>query len=273
MMLPSVLNSRPLPPALLAFLLLALGACATPPTDPAARAEYDETNDPFEPLNRKIFAFNLFFDRILFRPVAVTYDAAVPDVVRNSIRHFLDNLGEPVVFANDMLQGEFKRADTTAGRFLMNSTFGVGGLMDLATKEGLEKQTGDFGQTLYYWGVPEGPYLVLPILGPSNPRDGIGMGVDGYADPYGLAIPGDTLTNADYGRYVVNGVDQRARNIQTLDELQRNAIDFYSQLRSLFRQHRASELRHGEPAPLPDLDTLYQDPASQQPQISQAQRR
>lgn len=272
-MLRSVLNPRPLPAALLALLVLALGACATPPTDPAARAEYDETNDPLEPLNRKIFAFNLFFDRILFKPVAVTYEAAVPEVVRNSIRHFLDNLGEPVVFANDMLQGEFKRADNTVGRFLMNSTFGIGGLMDVATKEGLEKQTGDFGQTLYYWGLPEGPYLVLPILGPSNPRDGIGMGVDGYADPYSLAISGDTMTNANYGRYVVNGIDQRARNIQTLDELQRNAIDFYAQLRSLFRQHRASELRHGEPAPLPELDTLYQDPASQQPQISQAKPR
>ena len=273
MMLRSVLNHRQIPAALLALLVVMLGACATPPTDPAARAEYDQTNDPFEPLNRKIFDFNLFFDRILFRPIAVTYDAAVPETVRDTIRHFLDNLGEPIVFANDMLQGEFSRAHDTAGRFLMNSTMGVGGLMDLATKAGLEKQTGDFGQTLYYWGVPEGPYLVLPILGPSNPRDGIGIGVDGYADPYGHAIGGTTITNASYGRYAINGVDQRARNIQTFDELQRNAIDFYSQLRSLFRQHRASELRHGEPAPLPDLDTLYQDPASQLPQVSQARPR
>ncbi len=269
----SVINHRHMPVTLLALLMLALGACATPPTDPAARAEYDETNDPLEPLNRKIFAFNLFFDRIIFRPVAVTYDAAVPELARNTIRHFLDNLGEPVVFANNLLQGEFKRAHDTAGRFLMNTTFGVGGLMDVATKEGLEKQTGDFGQTLYYWGIPEGPYLVLPILGPSNPRDGIGIAVDGYADPYSHAFSGSSIDNPDYGRYVVNGVDQRARNIQTLDELQRNAIDFYSQLRSLFRQHRASELRHGEPAPLPELDTLYQDPASQQPQVSQAKPR
>jgi phospholipid-binding lipoprotein MlaA len=272
MMLRFVLDLRQMPAALLALLVLTLGACATPPSDPAARAEFDETNDPFEPLNRKIFSFNQFFDRILFRPIAVTYDAAVPEMARDTIRHFLDNLSEPVVFGNDMLQGEFKRANETAGRFLMNSTFGVGGLMDVATKAGLEKQTGDFGQTLYYWGVPDGPYLVLPILGPSNPRDGIGIGVDGYADPYPHVISGATMTNAEYGRYAVNGIDERARNIQTLDELQRNAIDFYSQLRSLFRQHRASELRHGEPAPLPDLDTLYQDPASK-PQMSQAKSR
>jgi phospholipid-binding lipoprotein MlaA len=270
MTLRSVPNRRQIPAALLTLLVLALGACATPPTDPAARAEFDETNDPFEPLNRKTFAFNQFFDRIIFRPVAVTYDAAVPDVVRDTIRHFLDNLGEPVVFANNMLQGEFKRAHDTAGRFLVNSTFGVGGLMDFATKQGLEKQTGDFGQTLYYWGAPEGPYLILPVLGPSNPRDGIGMGVDGYADPYPHFISGNTIDNANYGRYVINGVDERARNIQTLDEVQRNAIDFYAQLRSLFRQHRAAELRHGEPPPLPDLDTLYRDPAAATPLMSQA---
>ena len=127
MMLRSVLDHRRLPATLLAFVVFVLGACATPPTDPAARAEFDETNDRLEPLNRKIFAFNLFFDRILFRPIAVTYDAAVPETVRDTIRHFMDNLGEPIVFANDMLQGEFRRAHDTAGRFLMNSTFGVGG--------------------------------------------------------------------------------------------------------------------------------------------------
>lgn len=266
MLLRVAFNNARYATALLAFLPLALAACATPPSDPAARAEFDKTNDPFEPVNRKIFSFNLFVDRILLRPIAVTYEAAVPEVGRNAIRHFLDNLGEPIVFANNMLQGEFRRAHDTAGRFLTNSTLGLGGTIDIATKAGLEKQSGDFGQTLWRWGVPDGPYIVLPILGPSNPRDAIGTGVDGYADPYSHAFSGTSIDNADYGRYLINGVDQRARNIQTLDELQRNAIDFYAQLRSLFRQHRASELRHGEPAPLPeldnpDLDSIYKDPA------------
>ena len=266
MLLRIALNKARYAAALVALLPLALAACATPPSDPAARAEFDETNDPFEPLNRTIFSFNLFVDRILLKPIATTYEAAVPEVGRNTIRHFLDNLGEPIVFANNMLQGEFRRAHDTAGRFLTNSTLGLGGTIDVATKAGLEKQTGDFGQTLWYWGVPDGPYIVLPVLGPSNPRDAIGTGVDGFADPYGLAFSGSAMTNANYGRYVINGVDQRARNIQTLDELQRNAIDFYAQLRSLFRQHRASELRHGEPAPLPgldepDLNSIYKDPA------------
>ena len=242
-MLRSVLHPRPLPAALFALLVLALGACATRPTDPAARAEYDETNDPFEPLNRKIFAFNLFFDRILFRPVAVTYDAAVPEVMRNSIRHFLDNLGEPVVFANDMLQGEFKRADTTVGRFLMNSTFGVGGLMDLATKEGLEKQSGDFGQTLYAWGAGDGPYLVLPLFGPSNVRDAFGLGVDVMTTPPALVVTGHSRTLVGVTVGALDGIDLRSRNIETLDEIKASSLDFYAHLKSVTRQHRAGELR------------------------------
>jgi phospholipid-binding lipoprotein MlaA len=257
-MLPSVhdrsLRVASLKVALAVMTALTLGACATPPSDPAARAEFDRTNDPLEPLNRRIFDINFFVDRILIKPIAKTYQAAVPETGRTAIRNVLDNLHEPVIFANNLLQGEFKRAHDTAGRFVTNSTLGIGGVLDLATKAGLEKQSGDFGQTLYYWGVPDGPYLFLPIFGPSNPRDAVGLGVDSYADPYGHIFSGSDITNADYARAVVGGIDQRASNIQTLDEVQRNAIDFYAELRSLYRQHRAAELRHGEPAPLPELE-------------------
>jgi phospholipid-binding lipoprotein MlaA len=236
---------------------LLLAACATPPADPGERAEFDKTNDPFEPLNREIFDFNFFLDRTLLRPVAVGYRTVLPEFSRTAIRNFLKNLGEPVIFANNMMQGQFKRADATAGRFFMNSVFGLGGVMDVASKHGLPRESGDFGQTLYSWGVPDGPYLVLPIFGPSNPRDAIGMGVDGYMDPWGyLASDYGAGNSATYGRYAATGIDERERNIETLDDLQRNAIDFYAQLRSLFRQHRASELRHGEAAPLPDMDEL-----------------
>ena len=258
-----------------AALLLAIGAvtlvaCATPPKDPAARAEFDRTNDPLEPLNREIFDFNLFLDRILLKPVAQAYVAVVPEEGRDAVRHFLDNLNEPIVFGNNVLQGEFKRAHDTLARFLMNSTFGLGGVLDLASKDGLEKQSGDFGQTLYSWGVPDGPYLVLPIFGPSNPRDAVGMGVDGYADPWDRLATNYHYWYAGVVRGAVDGIDQRARNLDNLDQIQRNAIDFYAELRSLFRQHRASELRHGEPAPIPDLDTLYKDPTPSQ--VSQAAR-
>lgn len=261
----------PLAAAVLGLAIFELVGCATPPTDPAARAEFEKTNDPLEPLNREIFDFNLFLDRILIKPLAQGYVAVVPEGGRNAIRHVLDNLNEPIVFANNLLQGEFKRAHDTFARFIMNSTFGLGGVFDFASRSGLEKQTGDFGQTLYSWGVPDGPYLVLPILGPSNPRDGIGYGVDAYADPWSHIGSGTAFTAFDWSRYGADGIDQRSRNIETLDELQRNAIDFYAQLRSLFRQHRASVLRHGEPAPIPDLDTLYKDPAVRR-QVSQAAR-
>jgi phospholipid-binding lipoprotein MlaA len=257
----SVFGSSRRRAALLLSALLALGACATPPRDPAARAEFERTNDPLEPLNRKIFDFNLFVDRIALKPVARGYVAVVPQVGRDAIRHFLDNLGEPIVFANDLLQGQFKRAHDTFARFLMNTTFGLGGVMDLATKAGLEQQTGDFGQTLYSWGVPGGPYLVLPILGPSNPRDAVGMGVDDYADPWDHWASNYGYWYLGLVRGAVDGIDQRARNLDTLDQLQRNAIDFYAEIRSLWRQHRAAELRHGEPEAIPGLDSLYRDPA------------
>ena len=246
-------------------MVLAASACATPPSEPAARAEFDRTNDPLEPMNRKILDFNLFLDRILIKPVAQGYRWVVPEYARNRLRNFLDNLGEPVIFINDSLQGEFSRANTTAGRFLFNSTFGIGGLWDRASQIGMEKQSGDFGQTLYSWGVPDGPYLMLPIIGPSNPRDAVGLAVDSYMDPFfwGLTVHYGA-TEAGLYRWIVTGIDERSRNIESFDEIQKNAIDLYAQLRSLWRQHRASELRHGEPAP-PEDEELYQDPALKKP--------
>lgn len=242
-------------------LTLALGGCAAPPREPAPRAEPEANNDPLEPLNRQIFDLNLFIDRIVLKPAAQGYVAAVPEVGRNTVRHFLDNLNEPIVFANNLMQGEFKRAHDTFARFLFNSTFGLGGLMDLASESGLEKQSGDLGQTLYSWGAPDGPYLVVPIFGPSSLRDAIGGAVQGYANPYGYISSGAAIDEANWGRRVTSGVDQRARNLDTFDEIQRNAIDLYAETRSVYRQHRAWELRHGEPGAIPDLDNPFSDPA------------
>lgn len=244
----------------LAAAIATLAGCATPPTNPAARAEFEATNDPLEPLNRKIFSFNLFVDRILIKPAAQGYRAIVPQFGRNAIRNFLDNLGEPVIFVNNVLQGQFGRANLTAGRFLMNSIYGVGGLFDPASTNGAPRQIGDFGQTLYSWGIPDGPYLVLPIFGPSDVRDAIGLGVDDEMDPFDWYASTNGYSGVTYGRWAVWGIDERSRNIESFDELQRNAIDFYAELRSLWRQHRASQLRNGKPPPMPDLDTLYNDP-------------
>jgi phospholipid-binding lipoprotein MlaA len=247
---------------LLAGALIVLAGCATPPTDPAGRAEFDATNDRFEPMNRFFFGFNDWLDTLLFKPVAQSYVFVFPQFSRNMMRHFLDNLNEPVIFADDIMQGEFHRADITMGRFTANTTFGFGGLFDIATSTGLPEQTGDFGQTLYHYGFPEGPYLVLPILGPSNPRDAIGIAADGEMDPFGWLASHYGHGGATWYRYIAWGADERARNIDTINDIKKNSLDYYAQMRSLFRQHRAAELRNGQPAPVKDLNSLYIDPGT-----------
>jgi phospholipid-binding lipoprotein MlaA len=253
---------------LLLGLLVVTAGCATPPSDPAARAEFEATNDPLEPMNREIFDFNQFLDRILIKPLAEGYRTVVPQVGRNAIRHFLDNLGEPVIFANDVLQGDFERANLTVGRFLLNSTFGGGGLADLATDAGAARQPGDFGQTLYTWGLSDGPYLVLPVLGPSDVRDTVGLGVDIEMDPFDWLAYLNGYSAVSYGRWGLYGIDERSRSIETIEELKRTSVDFYAQIRSLYRQHRASVLKQGAPTPIPGLDTLDEQPDTQRPQAS-----
>jgi phospholipid-binding lipoprotein MlaA len=244
--------------AALAVAGLLLANCATPPSDPAERAEFVRTNDPLEPLNRNIFAFNQFVDHLLFRPVAKTYVTVLPDDARTGIHNVLDNMKEPTLFFNNVLQGEFKRAQITLGRFLVNSTVGFGGLVDVMTLSGVERQPADFGQTLYAWGVPSGPYLMLPILGPSNPRDAIGGGVDSYADPATILAKSEDITELLTYRFVLGGIDERARVLDILDDLEKNSVDFYAQLRSLSQQHRDAELHHGKAQET--TPGLYDDP-------------
>jgi phospholipid-binding lipoprotein MlaA len=244
--------------AALLLVGLALGGCATPPSDPAARAEFEKSNDPLEPLNRKTFAFNLFLDHAILRPAAKVYVAVLPDDARKAIHHVLDNMKEPTLFFDNVLQGEFKRAGITLGRFVVNSTIGVGGMVDVMALSGVERQTADFGQTLFVWGVPSGPYLILPILGPSNPRDAIGGAVDSYADPFTILAKNDSTTDLLTYRFIVAGIEDRADVLDVLDDLEKNSVDFYAQLRSLTQQHRDAELRHGvAPEAAPDL---YKDP-------------
>lgn len=231
-------------------------ACATPPSDPIDRAAFEQRNDPLEPLNRKVLDANQFLDRILLRPAAKVYVFTVPEDARAAIRHVLDNMKEPTLVFNNALQGEFAGAGISLGRFAINSTVGFGGIIDVATLSGIERQPADFGQTLFVWGLPSGPYLVLPILGPSNPRDALGLAVDSYADPFTILATARGVTELTTSRLLANGVDQRARLLDLLDDLEKNSLDFYAQLRSLAQQHREAELHHGasptaapEPAP------------------------
>jgi phospholipid-binding lipoprotein MlaA len=246
--------------ALAATFTVALAGCATvPPADRAA-------NDPLEPLNRAVFDFNDRLDTTVIKPVAQTYLDVVPAFVRDRVRAFIDNLAEPRIFVNDMLQGRFDAAGITLSRFLANTIAGVGGLFDVATGQGLRRQTGDFGQTLYAWGVEDGgPYLVLLFFGPSDVRDAVGLGVDLYTTPPSLVVQGDDATSIGFGVGLLDGIDLRSRNIDTLDALKASSLDYYTHFRSVWRQHRAAALREARgqaqaPPELVDPGATPEDP-------------
>lgn len=230
--------------------LALLAACATPPTDPQGRAAFKEANDPIEPFNRSIFEFNLGLDRYLLKPVATAYADTVPGPMRDALRNFLHNLRSPLILANDLLQGEPRRAGLTAERFLLNTTVGFGGLVDVADLAlGVGFHDEDFGQTLAVWGAPEGPYLVLPLLGPSNARDAGGYVVDTVGDPVSLALQYYGFGIASIGRFALTALDQRAAAIGTYDQIKDTSIDFYASLRSLYRQRRQEEIKNGRAGP------------------------
>ncbi len=233
--------------ALAGALAGALGGCATvPENDPVALAAYNETNDPLEPMNRYFFEVNYALDELVLKPIAGWYYVALPNPAQDSVRNFLRNLSSPVILANDLFQGETDRAGTTLMRFLVNSTFGIAGLFDVAAEMGFLYHDEDFGQTLAVHGVDEGPYLVLPLLGPANPRDGIGRIVDVFLDPLTYIAGAHDLDNLLYARAGVTAVDARARNLKTLDEIREGSLDYYATIRSLYRQKRNDAIRNGE---------------------------
>ena len=219
-------------------LAAALSGCAS--TDPTGQ------NDPYEQTNREIFDFDVKVDHAVARPVAVAYNTVVPGVARDGIHNVLTNLNSPVIFANDLLQGETTRGGQTLGRAVINSTLGLGGLVDIASKIGIPGHDEDFGQTLAVWGADEGPYLVLPLAGPSNPRDIVGMGGDVAMDPF-TYLRFHNYTLYDVIRAGVGVIDLRARNVDNLDQIERTSVDLYATTRSLYRQHRNAEIRNGAP--------------------------
>lgn len=225
-----------------------------------ARAQNDD--DPLEPVNRAVFEVNRVLDGLLLKPAAIMYRAATPEFVRDGVTNFLSNLRAPVVLVNDLLQGDFERAEVTLGRFMFNTIMGLGGLVDVGTRLGMpERHSEDFGQTLAVWGVGEGIYLVLPILGPSNPRDGVGRLVDVGIDPISHVAPtgvGFFIAPTELGlaRFGAEAVSFRERNLEQIDELERSSIDPYAAVRTFYRQFRANEIRNGAPA---DLEDIYDE--------------
>ncbi len=230
-----------------ALLLLAAG-CALPPTpgDDAALEVYAEANDPLEPMNRYFFEVNHFLDEILLKPFAGYYHTALPDFAEDAVRNVVRNLHAPTILANDLFQGEFGRAGDTAGRFLVNSTVGVGGLIDVGERLGMRYHSEDFGQTLGTFGVGEGFYVILPLLGPSNTRDSVGRVVDYLLDPLTWVGYGLDLSYINLARVTAEGLDTRARNLDTLSKLQQQSVDFYATIRSLYRQHRSDAINDGQ---------------------------
>ncbi|MCS6931631.1 MAG: VacJ family lipoprotein [Acetobacteraceae bacterium] len=241
------LAHRVLPALLLA--ILALPGCATrpPASEPEARAEFDANNDPLEPLNRGLFFVHEGLDTLVLRPAAEAYRIFVPPPVRTGVSNVLANLRSPVILANDLLQGESARARITAERFLINTTLGLGGILDPATDMGRPRHTEDFGQTLAVWGVGEGFYLFLPGLGPSSLRDAAGFGVDMLLDPlFWITLePGRTLRALAVTRTAATAVTQREALVETVDRVRRESLDPYATFRSGWRQQRERDIRNG----------------------------
>jgi phospholipid-binding lipoprotein MlaA len=235
------------------ILLAAAGAAAILLPTAAAAQGLVRTEDPLEKLNRKTFALNRVIDRYVVGPVVLVYIKVFPKPVRKAVHNVVTELGEPQVFANDMLQARPKRAARTLARLVVNATAGLGGLFDPASRVGLEHHDNGFADTLARYGVTPGPYIVLPLFGPSTFRDGIGVGMDTSWDITRYASFGHHSTAIKTTVTVLDGVDQRANAAADLQQIQNMGSDMYATLRSLYLQNREAEIRGNAPLKLEDL--------------------
>jgi phospholipid-binding lipoprotein MlaA len=227
------MRAGPFPAAILAATLMAGGCAHQPADDPA---------DPLEPVNRAVYGFNETADRYVLRPVAKGYEAALPSFVRTGVRNFFDNLFYPTVIVNDLLQLKGEQLAQDFCRFVLNSTFGLGGLLDIAGPGGLQRHDEDFGQTLGYWGVGEGWYLMLPLFGPTNNRDLVGRIGDSGTSPLFY------LDSAawSYGLGALDVVADRAELLKA-DRLMAQQLDRYVFVRTIYLQHRQNRVYDGSP--------------------------
>lgn len=223
-------------------MLLVAVSCASNPPSSSVAAHHHEP-DPIEDFNRSMYAFNLGLDRYLLKPVATAYKFVTPDLVETGVSNFFNNLKGINVVLNDVLQGKLGQGAADAGRFLTNSTIGLGGLLDVASEFGLQQNIEDFGQTLAVWGVSPGPYLVLPILGPTTLRDGSASIIDRAANP-GTYVPAVG---------VLEGISERANADAALTFIDEAALDPYVFTRESFLQYRNHLINDGE------LDNIHYD--------------
>lgn len=247
--------NSPLPITLLTVAAL-LGGCATAPNK----------GDPFESVNRRIYQFNEGFDKAVLAPTARAYRAVLPQFVRGSVSNFFSNLRDVRAVVNNTLQGKFTDAYTDFGRVAINSTLGIVGLFDIASEAGIEKHDEDFGQTLGRWGVAPGPFLMLPILGPSTLRDTAGLFVDYKTDPIGEVDPSRARNQIAGARLV----ERRAELLDASKVLHQAALDEYEFVRDAYLQRRRNLVYDGKPPKDPDnepldIDTVDKNPAVGKP--------
>lgn len=223
-----------------------LAACSTAGTG--------EVADPIESVNRGIFKFNDVVDTAVLKPVAEGYRAGVPKPARVGVRNFLRNLKTPQLVANNLLQGDMNSAGDDVTRFFANTFFGLAGLVDVAGAENVKYKEEDFGQTLGAWGLSNGPYLVLPLFGPSTVRDTTGLIVDGYTDPVRLWLSNTDREGIYYGKVAVAAVDKREELLDVLADLKKNSIDYYAATKSAYIQRRAALVANeGNGTNVPDM--------------------
>lgn len=246
-------------------------ADAAPATAMASLDAPAANPDPLEPLNRGLYRFNDGLDRAVLRPAARGYKKAVARPVRTSIRNALNNIDEPNVLMNDLLQGQVAHGGQSVARFVINSTVGVAGLFDVATPIGIPPHDADFGQTLGRWGLPPGPYIFVPVFGPSDLRDGTGRIVDGFASILSLH---DLHVTAPYrtGIEVVDGVDSRLAFDSTIEAVKHTATDPYATTRSAYLQNRRSMVISDKQA-IDQLPSFDAPPPTSSPAMSHSARR
>ena len=217
-----------------------------PPTLSKNEPSSTEPYDPLESFNRVVFEFNRVLEGLLLNPLVHIYRGVVPPFFQKRVHCVLGNLATPVYFLNDVLQFKFERACKSLTRFLLNSTFGILGLFDVAAEAGLPAHTEDFGQTLAVWGSDPGPYIVLPLIGPTDLRGLVGMVGDFFADPFNYyAIHSHHRELMDI-RFGATYVDERSRVLTMMENLEKSSVDYYAALRSLYWQHKRARVLHDE---------------------------